>query len=46
MKSTEDKTSYQAPVLTVLGAVHELTAGPIRGLVADLTFPHMKLSGT
>ena len=44
MKSNEVKISYQPPVLTVLGAVHELTEGPIRGLIADLTFPHLKLS--
>jgi hypothetical protein len=40
---SEEKISYQPPVLTVLGAVHELTEGPIQGLIA---FPHNKLSGT
>jgi hypothetical protein len=51
MKSTEDKSTevrstYESPVLTVLGAVHDLTEGFPGGPVPDALNPnHNTISG-
>jgi hypothetical protein len=40
MKSTEGKSTYEPPVLTVLGAVHDLTEGTPGGPVPDALNPN------
>ncbi len=46
MTSTQDKGTYEPPVLTVLGAVHDLTEGTPGGPVPDALNPnHLTISG-
>ncbi len=46
MKSTEDRSTYEPPVLTVLGAVHDLTEGTPGGTVPDsFNINHPTISG-
>jgi hypothetical protein len=46
MKSTEEKSTYESPVLTVLGTVHDLTEGFPGGPLPDALNPnHNTISG-
>jgi hypothetical protein len=46
MTSTNKKSTYEPPVLTVLGTVHGLTEGPIPGTLPDALNPnHNTISG-